>query len=432
VRSRIAVVATGLVAATWGYLLLARGRFWSTSIRLPSKPASGSGLAGGAGERAPTAVPVADSAAALVPGSTPVPSRWPSVAIVVPARDEEDVLAITLPGLLAQDYPGRAFVVLVDDGSTDDTAMIARAAEADATTRLTLQVVAGKPRPPGWMGKLWALQQGIEHARDLSSTPGPDPEWLLLTDADIQHPPDSLHRMVAAAVTTGYDEVSLMARLRVATGWERLIIPAFVYFFAQLYPFRWVGRRDRRTAAAAGGCILVRRSALEAAGGIASVRGAVIDDVALAGRLKRSGAAIWLGLADDVCSVRPYPRLANLWHMVARSAYTQLRRSPWILAATLIGLVAVYVGPPTAVIAGAVTGDGWLAATGAIAFATIIATYLPTVRYYGLGWPWALTLPVAASVYAAMTADSARRHWQGRGVEWKGRRVGTLPSRPLG
>jgi hopene-associated glycosyltransferase HpnB len=352
---------------------------------------------------------------------------------VVPARDEEEVLGATLPGLLAQDYPGRAFVVLIDDGSTDATAVIARAAGLDATARLPLDVVAGEPRPAGWMGKLWALQQGVEHATALSSTShGTDPEWLLLTDADIQHPPDSLRRLVAAAVTTGYDEVSLMARLHVATGWERLIIPAFVYFFAQLYPFRWVGRPDRRTAAAAGGCVLVRRRALEAAGGLASVRSAVIDDVALAGRLKRSGAAIWLGLTDDVCSVRPYPRLANLWRMVARSAYTQLRRSPWVLAATLIGLIAVYVGPPAAVLAGVVTGNGWLAATGALAFATMIATYLPTVRYYGLGWPWALTLPVAASVYAAMTADSARRHRQGRGVEWKGRRVGTLPSRPPG
>ena len=352
---------------------------------------------------------------------------------MVPARDEEEVLALTLPGLLAQDYPGRAFVVLVDDGSTDATAAIARAAGASGPARLTLDVVAGEARPPGWMGKLWALQQGIEHATALSSTsPGPDLEWLLLTDADIQHPPDSLRRLVAAAVTTGYDEVSLMARLRVANRWERLIIPAFVYFFAQLYPFRWVGRPDRRTAAAAGGCILVRRSALDAAGGIVSVRGAVIDDVALARRLKRSGAAIWLGLADDVRSVRPYPRLANLWHMVARSAYTQLRCSPWVLGATLIGLVAVYVGPPTALVAGALTGNGWLAAAGALAFSTMSATYLPTVRYYGLGWPWALTLPVAASVYAAMTADSARQHWQGRGVEWKGRRVGTLPSRPLG
>jgi hopene-associated glycosyltransferase HpnB len=352
---------------------------------------------------------------------------------VVPARDEEEVLGATLPGLLAQDYPGRAFVVLVDDGSIDATAEIARAAGAEAMARLLLEVVAGEPRPPGWMGKLWALQQGVEHASAFSSTSqGPDPEWLLLTDADIQHPPDSLRRLVAAAVSTGLDEVSLMARLRVETGWERLIIPAFVYFFAQLYPFRWVGRQDRRTAAAAGGCVLVRASALEAAGGIASVRSALIDDVALAGRLKRSGAAIWLGLADDVYSVRPYPRLANLWHMVASSADTQLRRSPWVLAATLTGLVAVYVGPPAALVAGAVAGNGWLVATGALAITTMIATYVPTVRYYGLGWPWALTLPVAALVYAAMTADSARRHWQGRGVEWKGRPVGTLPSRPLG
>jgi hopene-associated glycosyltransferase HpnB len=421
------VVAAGFVTATWGYLLLARGRFWSTVIGLPTEPASsGSGPAGGSRGRIPAAAPGAESAPAAGRASAPAPVLWPTIAIVVPARDEEEVLTTTLPGLLAQDYPGTAFVVLVDDGSTDATAAIAGAAGTGAAARLPLDVIAGEARPPEWMGKLWALQQGVQHAT------GAGPEWLLLTDADIQHPPDSLRRLVAAAVSTGYDEVSLMARLRVATGWERLIIPAFVYFFAQLYPFRWVGRPDRRTAAAAGGCILVRRSALEAAGGLASIRSAVIDDVALARHLKRSGAAIWLGLADDVRSVRPYPRLANLWHMVARSAYTQLRRSPWILAVTLIGLVAVYMGPPAALIAGAVSGSGCLAASGALALATMSATYLPTVRYYGLGWRWALTLPVAAAVYAAMTADSARRHWQGEGVAWKGRRVGTLPDRPLG
>jgi hopene-associated glycosyltransferase HpnB len=276
------------------------------------------------------------------------------------------------------------------------------------------------------MGKLWALHQGIERA----TASGP-PEWFLLTDADIEHPPDSLRRLVTAALAEQRDSVSLMARLRVVTRWERLIIPAFVYFFASLYPFKRVGRPGR-TAAAAGGCVLVRRTALEAAGGIAAVYDAVIDDVALARCLKRSGASIWLGLADDVRSVRPYPRLEDLWHMVARSAYTQLRRSLLLLIGTLIGLVLIYLGPLLALVLGLATGAGWMAAAGAVATAVMIATYVPMIRYYGLRWPWALTLPLAAAVYAAMTVDSARRHWRGRGVEWKGRQVGTLPTRPLG
>jgi hopene-associated glycosyltransferase HpnB len=378
-----------LVAAVWAYLLVGRGRYWTTAIRLPA-------------------------------GAGAVPDHWPGVAVVVPARNEEVALATSLPSLLAQDYPGPARVIVVDDASTDATSSVASSVAASAEARLPLVLVAGVERPHGWMGKPWALHQGVKHALQ---DRGCVPEWFLLTDADVHHPPDSLRRLVAAAVTTGRDEVSLMVRLRVVTGWERLIIPAFVYFFAQLYPFSRV-RGPGRTAAAAGGCVLVRRTALEAAGGIAAIRDAVIDDVALARRLKQSGAAIWLGLADDVRSIRPYPQLADLWHMVARSAFTQLRQSFLLLAATLIGLMAIYVGPLIALAAGLVVGDGWLTGAGAFAGAVMVATYLPIVRYYGLVWAWAFTLPVAAMVYGAMTTDSARRHWQGRGAEWKGRPVG--------
>ena len=385
-----------VVAAAWVYLLVAHGRFWTTSIRL---------------------------------GTAPAPDRWPTVAIVVPARDEEEVLVTTLPSVLTQDYPGVASVVLVDDGSTDGTAAVAAKSGA-LSGRLPLEVLSGEDRAQGWMGKLWAPHQGVTHAAAAGKTGGA-PEWFLLTDADIDHPPDSLRRLVSAAVAGGRDQVSLMARLRVVTGWERLIIPAFVYFFASLYPFRRVGRTGR-TAAAAGGCVLVRRAALEKAGGIPSIHDAVIDDVALARRLKRSGASIWLGLADDVRSVRPYPRLADLWQMVARSAFTQLRRSLLLLVGTLVGLFAIYLGPVLALVAGLATGAGWLAAAGAVASGVMIVTYAPMTRYYGLGWPWALTLPVAATVYAAMTADSARRHWQGRGVEWKGQRVDSVPTRTGG
>jgi hopene-associated glycosyltransferase HpnB len=397
---RAGEVAAWVVAALWVYLFAGRGRYWSTAVRLP-------------GAQPP-----------------PAPAHWPTVTVVIPARDEEATLALTLPSVLAQDYPGRASVVLVDDGSRDGTVETAQAAAGG----LPLDVIRGAARPPGWMGKPWALHQGVEHIAAAPGSAGRQagpggqagqaepPEWLLLTDADIRHPPDSLRLLVAVALADGRDEVSLMARLRVETSWERLLIPAFVYFFAQLYPFRRVGRPGR-TAAAAGGCVLVRRGALEAAGGVASIREAVIDDVALARRLKQSGASIWLGLAGDVRSERPYPRLADLWHMVARSAFTQLRCSVWLLFATLVGLLAIYLGPLAALVAGLVRGDGWLAGAGAFAASVMFATYLPMIRYYGLGWPWALTLPAAALMYGAMTADSARRHWQGRGVEWKGRRI---------
>jgi hopene-associated glycosyltransferase HpnB len=323
------------------------------------------------------------------------------------------MLALTVPALVAQDYPGPVRVVIVDDASADGTAEAARKAAVGA--RVALQVVTSQARPEGWAGKLWAVHQGVAYATETAA-----PEWLLLTDADIVHGPGSLRRLVTAAWAEQRDMVSLMAKLRVATGWERLIVPSFVYFFAQLYPFRRVGRGGR-TAAAAGGCVLVRRASLEAAGGVASIRDAVIDDVSLARRLKRTGASIWLGFADEVDSVRPYPRLGDLWRMVARSAYTQLRHSVWLLAGTIAGLALIYLGPLAVLVAGLATGNLVAVIAGAAAWLVMTVTYVPMIVYYRLGWWWALTLPAAAAVYGAMTVDSARRHWQGRGAEWKGR-----------
>jgi hopene-associated glycosyltransferase HpnB len=334
--------------------------------------------------------------------------------VLVPARDEAAVLPATLPTLLGQRYPGRLRVVLADDGSTDGTGEVARALAAGAP--VPLDVVAVPPRPPGWAGKVWAQDRALEAAGDAP--------WLLLTDADIAHPPGSVAALVAAALADRRDLLSLMARLRVATGWERLVVPAFVYFFAQLYPFRWVA--SGRVAAAAGGCVLLRRQALAAAGGFAAVRDAVIDDVALARAVHRAGGRLWLGLAgsedaDGVTSVRPYPRLADLWQMVARSAYTQLRRSPALLAGTVAGLLLVYVAPVVTCLAGLAAGSPVAAVAGGVAWALMTASYLPQVRYSGLPAPLALTLPVAAVLYLLMTLDSARRHRQGRGATWKGR-----------
>ncbi|MEU6175997.1 glycosyltransferase [Streptantibioticus parmotrematis] len=366
----------------WVWLLLAQGMFWRTDVRLPPRA---------------------------------VPPAWPSVAVVVPARDEAEVLPVSLPSLLAQEYPGRAEVFLVDDGSSDGTGELARAL-SDERGGLPLTVTSPGEPPASWTGKLWAVRHGVAAA-----TAAYAPEYLLLTDADIAHEPDSLRELVAAAHGSGTDVVSQMARLRVATAWERLIVPAFVYFFAQLYPFRWIARPRGRTAAAAGGCVLIRRAAAERAGLPDSIRQAVIDDVALARAVKRSGGTVWLGLAERVDSVRPYPRLSQLWRMVSRSAYAQLRHNPLLLAGTLLGLALVYVVPPAAAVGGAIAGRWTLCAVGAVAWAVMTGTYLPMLRYYRQPLWLAPLLPFTASLYAAMTADSAVQHYRGRGAAWKGR-----------
>ncbi|MFD0415522.1 glycosyltransferase [Streptomyces sp. NPDC127108] len=378
--SAVVWIAAASLAA-WLWLLVGQGFFWRTGHRLP---------------------PRRD------------PKRWPKVAVVVPARDEAEVLPTSLPSLLAQDYPGHAEVFLVDDGSSDGTGALARSL-AERYGGLPLTVTSPGEPPAGWTGKLWAVRHGMTLAR------AREPEFLLLTDADIAHRPDSLRTLVAAATTGGYDLVSLMARLRVASLWERLVVPAFVYFFAQLYPFRWIARKGGRTAAAAGGCVLLRADAAERARVPDVIRHAVIDDVALARAVKRSGGHIWLGLADRVDSVRPYPRLADLWRMVARSAYAQLRHSPALLVGTVAGLAVVYLAPPVALFAGLATGTASAALCGGLAWLVMTATYLPMLRYYRQP-PWlALTLPATAFLYLLMTVDSAVQHYRGRGAAWKGR-----------
>lgn len=378
--SAIAWTAAGSLAA-WLWLLLGQGFFWRTDVRLP---------------------PRRD------------PDDWPYVCVVVPARDEAAVLPESLPSLLAQDYPGRAEIFLVDDGSSDGTGDLARdLARRHGGPALTVSS-PGEP-PAGWTGKLWAVRHGIELARARG------PEFLLLTDADIAHRPDSLRALVAAARTGGFDLVSQMARLRAESPWERLVVPAFVYFFAQLYPFRWISVRGARTAAAAGGCVLLSAEAAERARIPYAIRQAVIDDVALARAVKRSGGRIWLGLAERVDSVRPYPRLHDLWHMIARSAYAQLLHNPLLLAGTVLGLTLVYLVPPVALVTGVFARDPAAALLGGLAWLLMTATYLPMLRHYGQPLRLAPLLPFTASLYLLMTVDSAVRHYQGRGAAWKGR-----------
>jgi hopene-associated glycosyltransferase HpnB len=353
---------------------------------------------------------------------------------VIPARNEASVLGTTLPTLLAQGYPGAFGVVLVDDESSDGTAQTAAALGAAAARKRgagsgggeppALRVVPGRPPPPGWAGKVWAMSQGVQAAGDVT--------YLLFTDADIAYQPGTVAALVRAAEADDRGLVSQMALLRADSRWERLIVPAFVYFFAQLYPFRRVNRPGARTAAAAGGCMLVRRSALEAAGGLDPIRGARIDDVALGRLLKRPPAPVrsWLGLTTSVISVRPYPRLSSLWDMIARSAYTQLRYSPAFLAGTITGLLWLYALPPAALAGGlawlAAGGPAaaWvLAALGLAGWAVMSVSYLPMLRLYRLSPARALSLPLIALLYAAMTADSARRYYAGRGGMWKGRAI---------
>ncbi|MFC8953092.1 glycosyltransferase [Streptomyces sp. NPDC057101] len=380
-------------SVVWGWLLLGQGFFWRTDQRLPPAvrgPARGRAAA-------------ADSE-----------GGWPRVVVVVPARDEAGVLPLSLPSLLTQDYPGVAEVILVDDGSTDGTGRLAVELAARCGG-LPLTVASPGEPERGWTGKLWALRHGMALARARG------PEFLLLTDADIAHEPDSLRLLVSAAVGNELDLVSQMARLRVVTLWERLVVPAFVYFFAQLYPFRWINRERPLATAAAGGCVLLRTKTAEAADVPEAIRQAVIDDVSLARAVRRAGGRIWLGLAERVDSVRPYPGLGELWRMVARSAYAQLRHNPLLLAGTVAGLVLVYLVPPVALVAGVLGGDPVAAWAGGAAWAVMAGTYVPMLRYYRQPLWLAPLLPFTAFLYLLMTVDSAVRHHRGGGAAWKGR-----------
>lgn len=409
-----------LSAAAWLYLLTAHGRFWVADQRLP-----------------------ADS------GDVTLEGEWPRVVAVVPARDEASVLPVSLPSLLGQDYPGEFSVLLVDDASSDGTADVAEKIAGaqigrggDGRDREHELVIVRSDGPPaGWAGKVAAMNRGVEALAGVEGatgdggTAGSQPTYLLFTDADIAHSADSVRRLVGFAERRDADLVSLMALLRTEASAERAIVPAFVYSFAQLYPFPRVNRDRSRTAAAAGGCMLVRRSALASAGGLERIAGARIDDVALGQLIKRHARGgkgrIWLGLTRDIRSVRPYPELRDLWDMIARSAYTQLRYSPALLVGTLLGLLVMYAVPPVlglALLGAALSGAGTYAAVGAAAglaaWAVAWGTYLPTLRLYGLRWWRGVMLPAVMMLYGAMTFDSARRHYRGRGGMWKGRTTG--------
>lgn len=358
------------------------------------------------------------------------PANWPPVCILVPARNEAESLPQTLPALLKQDYPGEFRIYLMDDRSTDGTADVARklAAELNAGERLT--ILSGTDLPAGWVGKMWALDQAARTALK-----DPRLEFVLLTDADIFHAPGSLRRLVAESVESNLGLNSRMARLRCESSPEKLLIPAFVYFFNLLYPMRRVNNPQDNLAAAAGGCVLLSRKALEAlGGGFECVRNEIIDDVNVGRNVKARGFPIRLSLSrTEVVSLREYPKLDDIWHMVRRTAFTELKYSAVRLLGAVGGLALLFVTPFIALLTGlvfvswALNGGNaaylapgiWCAAKGAVAFASMRVIYGPATTFFGTGEKYAWSLPAAGVLYGLMTVDSALQHWRGERIRWR-------------
>jgi hopene-associated glycosyltransferase HpnB len=339
--------------------------------------------------------------------------KFSTVAAIVPARNEARTVSCALRALMQQNYPGTFSITLVDDGIDDDTASLARA-ESGGSRRL--QVIAGKSLSEGWTGKLWVLKQGLDYAQSTL----PDPQYFLLTDADTVLQPNVLGQLVTKAEIEELDLVSLMALLHCKGVWERLLMPAFVFFFQMVYPFSYVNDPKRSEAAAAGGCILVRASSLEGVGVIETIRGRLIDDCALAIALKRRGS-IWLGLTDQVESLRVYGSFSEIWTTVARTAFEQLEFSALRLCATVVAMGVTFVVPLVTAIVGVITGDALLALFGSCGLLVMFIAYLPTIRLYRQHVLLVLTLPIAAFLFTLMTIESARCYWTGSGGQWKDR-----------
>jgi hopene-associated glycosyltransferase HpnB len=379
------LIAAGLLSLfIWAYLVLARGGFWRIS----------------------------PAASRTTSAESRAQANSVRIAVIIPARDEADVVGLAIRSLLQQTGGNTLHIFLVDDASTDGTAQAAREAAISKGQEQNLTVVQGSPLPFGWSGKLWAMQQGIEQAVKAA------PDFFLLTDADIEHAPDSLATLVSIAQAGPYDMASFMVKLHCQSVAEKLLIPAFVYFFFKLYPPAWISNPRRSEAGAAGGCILIRPAALEKAGGIAAIRQEVIDDCSLAARVKGAGGRLWLGASAGTLSIRPYEGFSGIGRMISRSAFNQLRHSSFLLALSIVGMAATYLLPPLLVFAGHHIAP---AALGGAAWLLMVLTYWPVLRLYRLNPLWALALPVAAVFYVGATFHSAWKYWMGRGGEWKGR-----------
>lgn len=388
------IIIVSLSLIIWVYLLLFRGWFWLSNQRINNSHFN------------------------------PL-NQYPSVCAVIPARNEADVLPISLPSLLNQDYPGNLSIILVDDQSDDNTGKVAQEIAGNCHKSDQFQVISGQPLASGWSGKLWAMKQGIEQTKNLEYKP----DYLLLTDADIEHHRTNIKELVNKAETEKLALTSLMVKLRCDSFWEQFLIPAFVFFFEKLYPFSWVNNPQNKMAAAAGGCILIRRDILEDIGGIDVVKQALIDDCSLAaavkGKLqensKNPDQGIWLGLSEKTLSLRPYDNLDSIWNMVARTAYTQLNYSPLLLIGTLLGLTLVYLVGPISLMIGLIIQNQIIAILGGITWLLMTISYLPTLKLYQCSPLWGFSLPLIGLLYGLMTIDSAWRHWRGKGGGWKGR-----------
>lgn len=367
----------------WIFLIFFRGGFWRADQRLGAE--------------------------------TKAPEIWPAIIAVIPARNEAETIADSVLSLIDQDYPGDLSVIVVNDNSEDETAALARSVETD-NSRRAVHVIDGEPLKPGWTGKMWAVSQGVKEAERIM----PDGPFLLLTDADIRHGRSTLRNLVSKALAGDHDLVSLMVLLRTTGFWERMLAPAFVYFFQKLYPFPWVNDPARRTAGAAGGCMLVRRSALERIGGIETICDQVIDDCSLAAKIK-PGGSIWLGLAEESHSIRGYDGLRGFWDMVARTAFVQLNHSWLLLSGTVAAMLLIYLLPPVAFVLGVLSGEPGTITGALIAWLLMTMSYLPTLRLYQRPVSDAFLLPFLAVLFTAMTIDSAFRSFRGAAAGWKGR-----------
>lgn len=362
-----------LACCAWVYLVGLHGRFWRSA-------------------------PVLGNAS---------PSTLARVAVIVPARNEAQHIRQSLRSLHAQDYRGPMSIILIDDNSTDNTATIA--ASLDVGERLVL--LHGQPLPPGWTGKLWAVHQGLLHPQAIAA------DFILLTDADIEHAPTHLSSLLAKAEAEQLDLVSEMVHLHCETLPERALIPAFVFFFQMLYPFAWAGNPQKRLAAAAGGTMLVLRAALDRVDGVSRIRHHLIDDCALAKAIKSTGGRMWLGHSDRAASIRVYSRWRDIWDMIARTAYVQLGHSPLMLLGCVAGMGLLYIAPPLVT----------LLATGAPRMLSVFAwlmmtlSFQPTLRRYHRSPLWGIALPAISLFYVCATIGSAFRHYAGRGGGWKHR-----------
>ncbi len=372
----IAIIAGAVSLCIWAHLLAGRGGFWRVGT----------------------------------PDAARLPEGKVKIVAVVPARNEADVIARAVRSLLRQKHVAIR-VIVVDDASNDGTADVARKAAEEIESLGRLEVIAGKPLPEGWSGKLWAVQQGIEAAEKYA------PDFLLLTDADIEHEAGNVASLVAIAERERADLTSYMVKLHCRSVAEKLLIPAFVFFFFKLYPPKWIADPRNKTAGAAGGCMLVRPAALERAGGIASIRGEIIDDCSLAAKIKHAGGRVWLSATESASSVRPYKSFGEIERMISRTAFNQLEHSGLLLAVAVMGLIFTYVAPVAVLF-----WPGRAAAIcGALAFAMMMTAFAPMVRFYRLNPVWMLTLPLAALFYMGATLHSAVKYWSGAGGQWKGR-----------